>query len=59
MKFSGDIIWDTYQPDGQLRKPSDNKKIKKYLPDFKFTPLEQGIKETVKHFTDNYEKIRK
>ena len=32
---------------------------KKYLPDFKYTPIEQGIKETVKWFVENYDNARK
>ena len=41
-------------PDGQYRKPSDNSKIKELLPDFKFTPLDKAIEETVEWFMDNY-----
>jgi len=57
--FKGEVIFDSSKPDGQFRKPSDNSKIKNYLPDFKFTPIEEGIKETVKWFIENYEKTRK
>jgi len=59
MEFSGNIIFDTTKPDGQFRKPSDNSKLKKYLPDFEFTPIEIGLKETIKWFIENYETIRK
>jgi GDP-L-fucose synthase len=57
--FKGKVIFDSTKPDGQYRKPSDNSKLKSYLPDFKFTPIEEGIKETVKWFIDNYDKTRK
>jgi GDP-L-fucose synthase len=57
--FKGKVIFDSTKPDGQFRKPSDNNKLKSYLPDFKFTPIEEGIKETVKWFIKNYEKLRK
>jgi GDP-L-fucose synthase len=57
--FKGNVIFDKSKPDGQFRKPSDNTKLKTYLPNFEFTPLEIGIKETVKWFIENYEKIRK
>ena len=30
-----------------------------YLPDFKFTPIDQGIQKTVRWFIDNYSQIRK
>ena len=59
MNFKGEVKWDTDKPDGQFRKPSDNSKIKNYLPDFKFTPLYDGLKETIEWFESNYENIRK
>lgn len=59
MNFKGEVIWDKSKPDGQLRKPSDNSKIKKYLPDFKFTKIEEGLKSTIEWFIDNYETSRK
>ena len=58
-KFKGKVIFDKTKPDGQLRKPSDNSKIKELLPDFEYTPFEQGIKETVDWFKENYENARK
>lgn len=57
--FRGNVIFDKSRPDGQLRKPSDNTKLKFYLPNFKFTPIEVGIKETVNWFLTNYEQARK
>ena len=57
--FKGKVIFDSTKPDGQFRKPSDNSKIIDYLPDFKFTGIEEGIKETVKWFLKNYENARK
>ena len=57
--FKGNVIFDSSKPDGQFRKPSDNLKLKSYLPDFKFTPIEDGIKETVNWFITNYENARK
>ena len=59
MNFKGEIIFDSSKPDGQFRKPSDNSKIKNYLPDFKFTPLYDGLKETIEYFEKNYTIIRK
>jgi len=59
MNFTGDVIWDDSKPDGQYRKPTDNSKLKKYLPDFEFTPLRDGLKETIEWFVNNYDKVRK
>ena len=58
-KFKGKVIFDKTKPDGQLRKPSDNSKIKELLPDFEYTPFEQGIKETANWFIENYNESRK
>ena len=59
MEFKGEVIWQTDKPDGQFRKPSDNTKLLSYLPDFKFTSLDKGLKETIEWFNNNYEKARK
>ncbi len=58
MNFKGNVIFDNTKPDGQFRKPSDNSKLMGYLPDFKFTPFEVGIKETVEWFEKNYPNIK-
>jgi len=58
-EFKGKVIFDNSKPDGQFRKPSDNSKLKSYLPNFKFTSIEEGIKETVCWFKENYDKTRK
>jgi len=59
MNFKGEVIFDSLKPDGQFRKPSDNSKIKHYLPDFKFTPIYEGLKETIEYFENNYSIVRK
>jgi GDP-L-fucose synthase len=59
MNYKGKVVWDKEKPEGQFRKPSDNSKIKKYLPDFKFTPLYDGLKETIEYFENNYNIVRK
>lgn len=59
MDFKGEVVFDSTKPDGQFRKPSDNSKIKTYLPDFKFTPIYDGLRETIEYFQNNYNVIRK
>eukprot|EP01090_Pellita_catalonica_P010688 TRINITY_DN22124_c0_g1_i1.p1 TRINITY_DN22124_c0_g1~~TRINITY_DN22124_c0_g1_i1.p1 ORF type:complete len:299 (-),score=40.09 TRINITY_DN22124_c0_g1_i1:88-984(-) len=53
------IKYDTSKSDGQFKKTASNAKLRKYLPDFKFTPFEDAIKETVEWFVANYETARK
>jgi GDP-L-fucose synthase len=57
--FKGNVVFDSSKPDGQFRKPSDNSKLKSYLPDFEFTSIEEGIRETVYWFKENYDRARK
>ena len=58
MDFDGSIVYNG-ERDGQLRKPSDNSKLKSLLPDYKFIPIEIGLTQTIKYFNENYEKVRK
>ena len=59
MSFTGEVVWEDDKPDGQFRKPSDNSKLLSYLPDFKFTSLDNGLKETIDWFIENYENCKK
>jgi GDP-L-fucose synthase len=45
--------------DGQYKKTASNKKLRGYLKDFKFTPIEEAVRDTVKWFEENYETARK
>lgn len=58
MNFNGNVKWLSDKPDGQFRKPSDNSKLLSYLPDYKFTKIEEGIIETIEWFQANYPNIR-
>jgi len=49
------LKYDKDKPMGQFRKPA----ITDAPENFEFTSLENGIKETIKWFLENYEKIRK
>jgi GDP-L-fucose synthase len=57
--FKGNVIFDTTQPEGQYRRPSDNTKILEYMPGFIFTPFYDAMKESVEWFINNYETVRK
>jgi len=59
MNFKGEVFWDADKPDGQYRKPSDINKLKSYLPNLELTKFEDGLKETIDWFYNNYESIRK
>lgn len=59
MDFKGNIVFDTSKSDGQHKKTASNKKLKELHPDFKFTPISEGLKETVAWFLENYETCRK
>lgn len=53
------IYWDKSKSDGCLKKTVSNNLLKKILPDFKFTNLEDGLKITYNWFKNNYETCRK
>ena len=57
--FKGNVIFDHTKPEGQYRRPSDNSKIMRYLPNFTFTPFETALRETVEWFITHYEAVRK
>lgn len=48
------IVFDKTKPNGQSRKPAKTDVI-----DYKFTPLEEGLNETIDWFIKNYKNIRK
>ena len=52
-KFNGSLEWDTTRADGQYKKTADNSRLRELLPDFEFTPLSDGIHETVNWFVDS------
>jgi len=59
MKFEGEVIFDTTKADGQFKKTACNKKLRSYLPEYKFTSMDDGIQKSVDWFLANYETIRK
>ena len=58
MKFNNRVVFNKERPDGQFRKPSDNSYLKSIIGDFNFTPIEDGLEETIEFFLKNYDKLR-
>merc|ERR1712023_319307 len=59
MGYDRDVQFDSSKADGQLKKTASNKKLRSYLPDYKFKPIKEGIKESVDWFVQNYDAARK
>jgi len=59
LDYKGEVVFDTSKSDGQFKKTACNDKLKKYLPDFKFTPFDEAMDITAKWFMENYETVRK
>jgi len=59
MNFKGEIVCDTSKSDGQYKKTASNFKLRKYLPEFEFTPFKEAMRETCDWFNKNYETARK
>lgn len=57
--FKKNITFDTSFSNGQHKKTVSNKILRKIVPDFCFTDLSYGIRDTVSWFIENYENCRK
>jgi GDP-L-fucose synthase len=58
-EFKGRVVYLTDKADGQFKKTASNAKLRKYLPDFQFTPIQTAVQETVAWFCANYATARK
>ncbi|CAK9798450.1 Probable GDP-L-fucose synthase [Anthophora plagiata] len=56
--FKGKLVYDLSAAEGQYKKTASNAKLRKYLPDFQFTPFKQAIKETTDWYIKNYDQAR-
>jgi len=52
--FKGEIVWNRNMPDGAPRKVMNDNRFRKIFPDFKFTDLVTGIKETIAYYQSIY-----
>lgn len=59
MGFKGEVLFDSTKSDGMFKKTASNAKMRKLVPDFKFTPIAEAMSETVTWFNENYETARK
>lgn len=59
MNFQGKIVFDKTKPNGQSRKPTNNIRLKTLLPNFEFTPFEEGLQNTIDWFINHYDSARK
>jgi GDP-L-fucose synthase len=53
--YEGKILYNG-ERDGIIRKPSDNSKLKSLLPNFNFTPIEEGLQNSIEWFNENIHK---
>lgn len=56
--FRGKITFDTEKPDGQYQKPSSNQKLRDLGWRGDYTPLREGLRETIKTFASKYPDVR-
>ncbi|XP_074553067.1 GDP-L-fucose synthase-like [Halichoeres trimaculatus] len=56
--FEGEVRYDTSLSDGQIKKTASNAKLRRYRPDFTFTPLREAIQMTCDWFAANYDSAR-
>ncbi|XP_061634503.1 GDP-L-fucose synthase-like isoform X4 [Phyllopteryx taeniolatus] len=59
LDFKGEVVYDNSKSDGQFKKTASNAKLCSYLPEFRFTPFKQALKETCEWFVANYDTARK
>jgi GDP-L-fucose synthase len=56
--YDGGGNFDRSKPDGQYQKPSSNEKLRSLGWKGEYTPLRQGIRETVQRFQSHYPSVR-
>jgi len=42
MGFTGEVVYDTSKADGQFKITASNKKLRGFLPEYKFMEMEEG-----------------
>lgn len=59
MDFKGNIVFDMTKSDGQFKKTASNVKLRSLYPEFQFTSIAQGLRESCWWFQENFENARK
>ena len=58
MRYKGTIKFDNTKPDGQHKKPSSNQMLRSIGWKGEYTPLREGLAETIKLFKERYPNVR-
>jgi len=58
MDFAGPIVFDGSKPEGQLIRVLRSKRFSELFPDFKFTPLDEGLRKTARWFLAHEDEAR-
>jgi GDP-L-fucose synthase len=57
--YEDHLVFDPSYTDGQFKKTADNTKLMNLIGSFEFTSIQDGIKQSVQWFIDNYNVARK
>jgi GDP-L-fucose synthase len=52
--YNGKVIYNTEFSDGQYKKTTNDNELQRYLHEFKFTELYDGLKTSILYFVENY-----
>ena len=56
---NSEILYDTSYSNGQYKKTVSNQQLRNCLPNFSFTPIEIGLRQTIQWFQQQYDTCRK
>jgi GDP-L-fucose synthase len=57
--FTGGIVYERLESDGQHKKTTSDSELLQYMPDFEFTNFEDGLESTIDYFIKHYDELRK
>ena len=53
------VQFDESKADGQYKKTASNERLRRFVPEYRFKPIEEGIAETCRWFEEHYDEARK